>query len=267
MKLSVVLYEKKNDVAYITLNRPDKLNPLNSAMCDELEQCLADASLDDSVRAVFLRGAGGNFSAGGDVGDMASGLASTNDTPAILDMKPTVRAAGNIPLRIKQTPKPVVALVEGACVGAGLGMVMACDFSYVSEASKMSFAFVLRGLVPDTGVALEVARAVGVPKATELLMLGQRFSGAEAAQWGLVSKALPDEELEKATLGLVEQLAQGPTTTYSLIKSMIYQANFTRMPEFVELEADYQQICGNTSDFAESIAAFFEKRAPKLTGK
>ncbi len=262
MKLTDVLFEIRDGVGYITLNRPKKMNPISISVVHELLQCV-EACESPDVRAVVFRGAGGNFSGGGDISTMKDSIGAETST-AYED----ARLIGTLPIKIRQLRKPTIAWVEGAVAGGGMGIIMACDFIYAQEESKMVFAFVNVGLVPDTGAAYTVTRTLGYVRATELFMSGRAFSGKEAFEMGLITKAVPAAELEEVVTKQIRKLANGPTTTYGNIKEMINRAILANMEgDGLDAEAELQEACMKTSDFRESVMAFLEKRKPILTGK
>ena len=193
MEFKNVLFEKRGSIAFITLNNPEKRNPINIDTHRELRECFDMCDYDDEIRAVVIRGAGGNFSAGGDIRAMKARIdAGIRGTRAVC------RIGAETNLRLLNVKKPVIAWIEGAITGAGISLALSCDFQIISETSKCAFSFVNIGFVPDSGAAYLVTRTLGTTKAKELMMSGRFFSGREAADWGLFTEAVPAEELEAA---------------------------------------------------------------------
>ena len=168
---------------------------------------------------------------------------------------------------IRNMEKPVLAMLEGAVAGAGVSIAMACDFSYAAEDCKLLFAFVNIGLMPDMGSYTFLTRRVGVPKATELFMLGKRFSGRQAADWGIITDAVPAGELEALVNSQAERLAAGPSQAYAKIKTMINQTVYQSIESSMLKEIEYQQQLNKTEDHREAVSAFFEKRPANFKGK
>ena len=262
MNLQHVLYEEKDRVAYITFNNPEKRNPISIEVSQELKQCFDKADYNDDIRVVVLRGAGGNFSGGGDINSMKARL-----DKGIREARPAVRMIGEASMRLRNIKKPTIAWVEGAAAGAGLSFAMCCDFSIASEESKMTFAFVNIGYVPDSGATYLVTRAVGTVKATELFMSGKVFNGAQARDWGLITDAVPADKLEETVAKYIRKYSKGPTTAYANIKAMINEAQFSELALGMQKEVEYQYACCKTDDHAEAVNAFLEKRPPNFTGK
>ena len=257
-----ILFEKKNHVAYITLNNPEKKNPVGNEVKTELIQVLNICDYDDEVRAITLRGAGGCFSAGGDLKAMKERIERGE-----LGTRISCRLAGELNTRLRNIRKPTIACVEGAAAGAGMCLMLSCDFQIVAEDTKMVFSFVNIGYVPDSGATYLVTRAVGTTRATDLLMSGRRFTGKEAAQWGLVTEAVPHEQLEERLQAYLDKYANGPTAAYGRIKAMINAAQFDRFNDGIQNEIFYQGECEETEDHKRAVLAFFEKKKPEFIGK
>lgn len=257
-----VLFEEKDGVGYITLNDPAHLNPVTSETTDHLIECLKICEQRDSIRCVVLRGAGGNFSAGGNVRAMKERLDKGINTT-----KEGIRKGGEHIMRLRTISKPTIAWIEGAVAGVGMSMAMACDFSIAAEDAKMVFAFVNIGFVPDGGITYMLSRAVGTAKCTELLMGGRRFSGADAAEWGLITKAVPKDQLEEEVQKYIKKYSNGPSVAYGQIKNLINRTVFTEINACMQNEVEAQYICSKTEDHYNAVTAFCEKKKPVFQGK
>ena len=262
MAFQHILFEVKNHVGYITLNNPKNRNPIPNPAKAELMQAFDICDFNDDIRIMVVRGAGGNFSAGGDLNAMKARLEKGERGTRL-----NCRLGGEMNLRLRNIKKPTIACVEGAVAGAGMCLALACDFQIVAADSKMTFAFVNIGYVPDSGATYLVTRAVGYVKATELFMSGKRFTGQEAADWGLVTEAVPSEHLDETLERYLKKYANGPTTAYGNIKIMINRAVFSSWSSGMESEIECQGECEQTADFREAVFAFFDKRKPSFTGK
>lgn len=256
-----VHFEVRESVAYITLNNPEQMNPVTAEVMQDLIQCLNYCEREDPVRVIVLRGAGGNFTAGGNV----KGLKERLDK-GINTVKIGVRSGGEFIMRLKTISKPTIAWIEGAVAGVGMSMAMACDFSIAEETAKMVFAFVNIGFVPDGGVAYMLSKTVGPTKATDLLISGKRFSGAQAKEWGIITEAVPKEQLEETVQKYINKYSKGPSVAYAQIKRLLMNVNFRELNACMQDEVCAQYECSLTDDYREAITAFVEKRKPVFRG-
>ena len=188
----------ENGAGYIILNDPKKLNALSQPMAAELSEVLEQFRFDPQIRVIVLRGEGGRFCAGGDITSMKKRVdCYAAGIPAPTQTKTNMANFNHLVLYIRQIEKPVVAWIEGACAGGGMSLAMACDFAIAEENTKMSFAFSSIGLAPDMGSSVLLTRRVGPARAADLFMTGRRFTGKEAADMGIITRAVPAEELEE----------------------------------------------------------------------
>ena len=262
MEFKNVKFEKKGAVGYITLNNPEKRNPINIDTHQELRECFDLCDYDDEIRAVVIRGAGGNFSAGGDLNAMKARIDA-----GVRGTRKVCRVGAETNLRLLNVKKPVIAWIEGAITGAGISLALCCDFQIISETSKCAFSFVNIGFVPDSGAACLVMHAVGTTRAKDLLMSGRFFSGKEAAAWGLFTEAVPAEQLEERVNEYVKKYSSGPSVAYAGIKTMINRVQYAAYADGMQAEIDAQGMCELTEDYPEAVTAFLEKRKPVFRGK
>ena len=245
----------------ITLNRPDRLNSFNDEMHLELRAALA-ASISGGARAILLTGAGRGFCAGQDLGDRDP---SKMDGPP--DLGHTLETFYNPLVRlIQDAPLPVICAVNGVAAGAGANLAFACDIVLASEDAKFVQSFAHVGLVPDAGGSWFLARALGPARAKGLAMTGQPLHATQAAEWGLIWKALPSDKLMSTARNLAAQLAQGPTTGFAHTKRLIDAAGANSLEDQLALEVSAQRTCGASSDYAEGVSAFLDKRKPVFMG-
>ena len=252
-----VLTARDGAVLTITLNRPDVLNALNSAMHAALRGALKDAR-DESVRAVVLTGAGRGFCVGQD-------LAEFGEMPDVADSlreryHPTVRA-------IRELEKPVIAAVNGPAAGAGMSLACTCDIRIVADTATFVPAFINIGLVPDGGGTFFVTRLLGYARAFEWLCSGRRLTAAEAHAWGLVSEVVEAEGLAARAAALADELAALPTRAIGMTKRLLDRAEGASLDEQLEREAQLQSAATQTEDFREGVTAFLEKRKPEFKGR
>lgn len=264
----LILVAAEHGVVTLTLNQPEKMNALSQSMAEQLYIALHEAAYDDSTRAVVLRGAQGRFCAGGDIGSMKKRIdCYAQDILPESSLQANMWNLNRLVLSIRQIEKPVIAWIEGACAGGGLSLAMACDFSIAAEDTKMTCAFAGVGLAPDMGSTLMMLRRINPALATDLFMTARRFTGAQAAEWGLITQAVPTEQLEKKVAMLTEQLRNGPTKAYAEIKNAFNQILYERLYSCMVDETVRADRLTRTVDHAEAVNAFLEKRKPIFIGK
>lgn len=256
-----VKVERSEGVVTLRLNRPEKLNALNLALIRDLMEALRALQGDEGARAVVLTGEGSAFSAGGDFEAIQAlwKVSPAESRRLLLDGLEVIKALWNL-------ERPTMALVNGPAVGGGLSLALACDFVLAAEDAILSFPFVRLGLVPDMGAMYLVPRLVGARRALELFLSGRQFTAREAAEMGLITRAVPSEALATEGQGLARQLAQGATRALGATKTLLHHALEVDLERLLELEAQAQSLLWHTADHREAIAAFREKRSPRFTG-
>ncbi|HST31932.1 MAG TPA: enoyl-CoA hydratase [Solirubrobacteraceae bacterium] len=264
MQLQTVNVSVADGTARIELNRPEALNAWNAQFGEDLLAALRGVTEDEAVRAVVLTGAGRAFSSGADLKDI-----STDTTP---EGRPNVYKTLTeryhpIMHAIREMPKPVIAAVNGPAVGIGCSLALCCDLIVAAESAYFLLAFVNIGLVPDGGSSLFLPTRIGMARASELSMLGERLPAAKALEWGLINRVVADEQLEQEVAALAVRMAAGPTRSYAGSKRQLNNWLYSRIDEQLELEATIQQEMAGSDDFVEGAMAFIQKRPARFTGK
>jgi 2-(1,2-epoxy-1,2-dihydrophenyl)acetyl-CoA isomerase len=254
-----VVVDAHDGVQTLTLNDPTKFNALSNDMLAALNDALRTADRDAAVRAVVLTGAGTGFCSGADISEFNVSDNGRTDAGEHLRQR-----FAPIILRMRSMEKPVLAAINGVAAGAGLSLALACDLRFAAESARLVVAFVKIGLVPDAGMMYFLPRLIGPGKSLELAWTGDAISATEAYDLGMLNKVLPDDEVVGKTQDLAARLARGPAKTLALIKRAINQAHELPLERVLEMEANYQTIASRAPDFAEGVAAFREKRAPRF---
>ncbi|MCY3982290.1 MAG: 2-(1,2-epoxy-1,2-dihydrophenyl)acetyl-CoA isomerase PaaG [Roseovarius sp.] len=245
----------------ITLNRPERLNSFTEEMHLGLRAAI-QAARDGGARAMLVTGAGRGFCAGQDLGDRDP---SKMDAPP--DLGATVRTFYAPLVRlIRSLEFPVICAVNGVAAGAGANLSLACDVVMAAESAKFIQSFSKIGLIPDTGGSWHLPRLIGEARAKGLAMTAEPLSAKKAEEWGLIWKALPDEELMPEARRLAERLAAGPTLGLGLTKRAIQMSASTELSDHLDMEAGMMKTCGESRDYAEGVAAFLQKRSPDFKG-
>ena len=254
---STVLVTSENRVRTLTLNRPRKRNALDAAAWESLGAALRDFDQNEQDRVLVITGAEGHFCSGTDV--------TTTQEPRhpLAEM----RRVADVGVLLHRIEKPTIALVRGHAAGAGCNLALACDLVVASTNAWFSEIFVRRGLSIDFGGSWMLPRLVGLHRAKELALLGDRVSSSEAAQLGLVNRALPDDEVDEFAYDWATRLADGPPVAMSLTKRLLNNAYSVTMEQALEDEGRAQAINAGTADLAEGFKAFVDRRPPRFTGR
>ena len=254
-----ILAERRGDVLQLTLDRPDRLNAASLELADELAEALDRL---DGARAVLITGAGRAFCSGADLqarGERGGGVGQGSHRALTRHYNPLM-------LKLAELEAPIVAAVNGPAAGIGCSLALAADFVVAGASAYFLQAFVNIGLVPDGGASWMLTRLVGKARATEMMLLGEKVGAAQAAEWGLIYKAVADDELMPEALALAERLAAGPTVALGVMRRNIAAAMDGTYAEALGREAAGQRIAGDTGDAMEGGMAFLQKRKAQFRG-
>lgn len=253
-------------IATLTMNRPEARNALSMDMRSQLCDALHEIELDDSVRCVVLTGAGEHFMAGGDV----KGMGESIKKPAA-DIKKEfllrIHDLHPIMFAMRRMPKPIIASCRGAAAGAGVSIALACDLVIASADAFFTLAYCKIGTSPDGSSSFHLPRAVGIKRAMEIALLGDRFDAQKAKDIGMINFVVPEADLASETQKLAIRLASGPTHAYGNTKALFYRSLESEFESQLQAEAEYFADCASRKDFSEGVQAFIEKREPKFTGQ
>ncbi|MGT2846636.1 enoyl-CoA hydratase [Streptococcus massiliensis] len=258
-----ILYQVTDDVATLTLNRPEVSNGFNIPMCEEILKALDLVDANEDVHFLIIKGEGKVFSVGGDLAEMQRAV-EADDVQSLVKIAELVNV---ISFKMKKLPKPVILVADGPVAGAAANMVVAADFCIASEKARFIQAFVGVGLAPDAGGLYLLTRAIGVTRATHLVMTGEALTAEKALEYGLLYRLSESEKLQKTVDQLLKKLKRGSINSYRAMKEMVWQSLFTAWDEYAALELNLQKSLAFTDDFKEGVRAYGERRRPKFTGK
>lgn len=253
----------EDGVATLTLDRPERKNPLTFDSYAELRDLFRAMATATDVKAVVLTGAGDNFCSGGDVHEIIAPLTEA-EMPALLAF---TRMTGDLVQAMRACPQSVIAAVDGVCAGAGAAIALAADLRLGTARSKTAFLFARVGLSGcDMGACAQLPRVIGLGRATELLLTGRSMSGEEAERWGFYNRLCAPEELVPQALSLAGELANGPTFAHAMTKKMLQQEANMSLEQVLEADAQAQALCMKTRDFRRAYEAFAAKQKPVFKG-
>ena len=256
-------FDADSGVASLTLNRPERKNPLTFESYAELRDLFNALRLATDVKAVVVSGAGGNFCSGGDVHDIIGPLTRMS-MPELLEF---TRMTGDLVKAMRQCPQPLIAAIDGICAGAGAMMALACDLRLGSASAKTAFLFTRVGLAgADMGACSLLPRLIGQGRASELLFTGRAMSADEGLAWGFFNALHPQDQLLAQAQALAKSLAEGPTFAHGMTKTMLNQEWSMTLEQAIEAEAQAQAICMQTQDFRRAYEAFAAKQKPAFKG-
>jgi 2-(1,2-epoxy-1,2-dihydrophenyl)acetyl-CoA isomerase len=274
--MSSLLFEIKDNIAFITLNRPDKLNSFNRELALQLQEKL-EACKSNEVRCVYITGMGKAFSAGQDLAEVAP---SPNSVPNLrsaslppageepVTMKRILSEHYNpIVIKIRKLEKPVVAAVNGVAAGAGANIALCCDIVVAGESASFIQAFSKIGLIPDSGGTHTLPRLIGWQKASALMMLGEKVTATDAEKMGMIYKVFPDETFAENSKNIALYLAQMPTKGLAYTKQVLRHSFINSFEDQLQDEDIFQQRAAQTADYKEGVNAFLEKRKPLFKGE
>ena len=259
----MLLFEIRDQVATITLNRPEKLNAFTDAMLDAWIEALEYCRVNDQVRAVVITGSGRAFCSGGDVGGFADRAAAT---PAQIKRR-LAEGTQRLPRKMAEVDKPLIAAINGAAYGGGLDVALMCDIRIAAQGAKLAETYARMGLIPGAGGAWYLPRLIGTARALEMLWTGEPISAQEAERIGLVNRVVPDAELMGHTMAYASKIAAGAPLSMRIIKKIVYQGLTQNLDDALDLAASNMSIVRASDDHLEALAAFKEKRRPVFKGQ
>lgn len=261
------LWEVQDGIATLTLNRPERKNPLTFDSYGELRDLFRELRYSKDVKVVVIRGAGDNFCSGGDVHEIIGPLVrmqENDDMPGLLEF---TRMTGDAVIEMRHCPQPIIAAVDGICAGAGAILAMASDLRLGTTRAKTAFLFVRVGLAgADMGACAILPRIIGHGRASELLYTGRVMTAEEGERWGFYNRLVAPEELHASADALARELAAGPTFAHGMTKKCLEQEWSMGIAEAIEAEAQAQAICMQTRDYGRAYRAFVDKRKPEFEG-
>ena len=256
MTYETLIFEKKDNIRIITLNRPERLNAMNFQIAVDLESVIAEIEEDEQARAVILTGAGRAFSAGGDIKDMADPNAKNPPLGRYIFFN-----------KVEDVSKPVIAAINGICIGGGLELALCCDFRITSDAAKFGQAEVKLGIMPGGGGTARLPRLIGPGRAKEFLYFGDFIDAQEAYRIGLVNKVVPPEGLMDEAMKWARELAERPPLSLKMIKDCVNIGMQMDLLSAIDYEAKCAKMLFTTEDSVEGTTAFVEKRKPNFKGR
>lgn len=260
MTMPSILFEIKNSIAFITLNRPEKFNAFNREMALALQERLDECEKNISIRCVHITGAGKAFSAGQDLAEVADPEGPGMQKILSEHYNPIIR-------KLRKLNKPVIAAVNGVAAGAAANIALCCDIVVASQSASFIQAFSKIGLIPDSGGTYFLPRLVGFQKASAIMMMGDKIAAPEAEKMGMIYKYFPDEIFFIEAGKIVETLAELPTKGLAFTKQALNLSLEQNLEKQLQTEDDLQQKAAATNDFKEGVSSFLEKRKPNFTGQ
>jgi 2-(1,2-epoxy-1,2-dihydrophenyl)acetyl-CoA isomerase len=257
-----VLYEVRNTVATVTLNRPAAYNALNLGLAREMFHAVLEADEDREVRCIVITGAGKAFCSGGDVKDFAD----HRERIGLLIKELTTYLHGTVS-RLSRAQKPVIMAINGVAAGGGMSFALSGDLAVAAESARFTMAYSKIGASPDGSSSYFLPRLIGLRRALELSYTNRVLTAREAMEWGLVNRVHPDSEFGPAVTALARELAEGPTLAFGRTKMLFHQSTQESLETQMELEAQAIAACGHTEDFKNGVAAFVRKRPPTFSGR
>ncbi len=261
--MSDTIYEEKDDLAVITLNRPDKLNSVKMEQLKELINRLNEYEQNDQVRAIIITGTGRGFCTGADL----TGAGGRSDANTPMGMKLSAHIYARVPLTIASIEKPVIAAVNGIAAGFGCNLALCCDMIYAAEDARFIEVFVKRGMCPDGGGTYFLPRLVGLARAKEIFFSGDPVLAEEALEIGMVNRVVPNEKLMDETIEYAKRIAKAPTRSVGMIKRLLNRSFDSDLQTQLEFESAFQGLATGTTDMIEGVVSFLEKRDPNFLGK
>ncbi|MHA1268702.1 MAG: enoyl-CoA hydratase/isomerase family protein [Candidatus Helarchaeota archaeon] len=258
MTYETILFEKKEKVCTLTLNRPKRKNAINGTMFDEIKDALNKIENDNEIRAAIITGAGNAFSSGGDF---------KIDYSEAEEGKEIDVSQKGLVLKLININKPIIAAVNGLALGAGMNIALNCDLIYASDKAEFGTFFIKRAIIPEMSSTYLLPRIVGIHIAKELIFLGDKFSAQKAKEIGLINDIFPHDIFMSKVNEIATRLANGPTFAIGLAKKAINNLLLDKIKQALETEADYLFKTFDSEDFIESLLSFMEKRKPNYKGK